>query len=113
MPVTPAMPRDSSAIGIAELRLVGENADQEAREPGSAIEQVQCAAEQRRGEESILAVADIDEHRREGRRDQQRLTPGQNRADHGQMAARLATSQIARPQGKAATTTATAKKNGG
>ena len=64
----------------AELRLVGEAADQYAGEPGPAIEQMQCAAEQRRGEKSILAVADIDEHGGEGGRDQERLRPGQDRA---------------------------------
>ena len=66
----------------AELRLVGEAADQHAGKPRSAVEPVQRAAEQRRGEESVLAVADIDECGREGGGDQQRLGARQDRA-HG------------------------------
>ena len=46
---------------------------------------MQRAAEQRRGEETVLAVADIDEHGGEGRRDQQRLRPRQDRADRGEI----------------------------
>ena len=69
----------------AELRLVGQQADQHAREPWPAIEPVQRAAEQRRGEKSVLAVADIDEHRREGGGDQQRFLARQDRADRGEV----------------------------
>ena len=35
------------------------------------VEQQQRAAEQRRGEKAVVAVADIDEHGREGERQQQ------------------------------------------
>src|SRR5262249_43517715 len=54
----------------AELRLVGEQADQPAGAPRPAIEQLQRAAEQRRGEESILAMTDVDEYRGKGGCDQ-------------------------------------------
>ena len=64
----------------AELRLVGEAADQHAGKPRLAVEPVQRAAEQRGGEESVMAVADIDEHGREGGSDQQRLPARQDRA---------------------------------
>ena len=64
----------------AELRFVGEQADQYAGEPGPAIEPLQRAAEQRGGQKSVLAVADVDEHGREGERDQQRF------ADAGRIA---------------------------
>ncbi len=70
----------------AELRLVGQEADQHAREPWPAIEPVQRAAKQRCGEESILAVADIDEHGREGGRGQQRFLARQDGADRGEVA---------------------------
>ena len=54
----------------AELRLVGE-ADRSARLTARAGDRaVQRAAEQCRGEKSVLAVADIDEHGGEGRGDQ-------------------------------------------
>jgi hypothetical protein len=69
----------------AELRLVGKAADQHAGEPWPAIEQLQPAAEQGCGEKSILAVADIDENRREGGRDQRRFGSRQDRADGGQI----------------------------
>ena len=69
----------------AELRFVGEAADQQAREPGPAIEQMQRAAEQCRGKKSILAVADVDEHGGERGCDQQRLRTGQDRAHRGQI----------------------------
>src|SRR5437660_28360 len=57
----------------AELRLVGEQADQEAGEPWPAVEQMERAAEQCGSEKTVLPMADIDEHRREGGRDQQRF----------------------------------------
>ena len=69
----------------AELRLVGEQPDQHARKPRPAIEQLQRAAEQRGGEKSVLAVADIDEHGGEGGCDQQRLRARQDRADRGEI----------------------------
>ena len=69
----------------AELRLVGQEADQHAGKPWPAIEPVQRAAEQRCGEESIVAVADIDEHGREGGGDQQRSLARQDGADRGEV----------------------------
>ena len=69
----------------AELRLVGEQADQHAREPRPAIEQMQGAAEQCGGEETVLAVTDIDEHGGKGGCDQQRLGARQDRADRGKI----------------------------
>ena len=69
----------------AELRLVGEQADQHAGEPGPAIQQMQGAAKQGGGEKSILAVADVDEYRGEGQRDQRRLGPRKDRAQRRQI----------------------------
>ena len=55
----------------AELRLVGDQAEQHAGEHRPAVEHHQRAAEQRRGEKAVVAVADVDEHGREGERQQQ------------------------------------------
>src|SRR6516164_11801927 len=46
---------------------------------------MQCAAKQSGGEESVLAVADIDEGGREGGRDQKRFGPRQDGADCGEI----------------------------
>jgi hypothetical protein len=46
----------------AELRLVGQQPEQNAREHRAAVQQCEKSAEQRCGEECVLAVADIDEH---------------------------------------------------
>ena len=55
----------------AELRLVGEQAEQDAGEPRPPIELSKRAAEQRGGEEAVMAVAEIDEHGGEGEREQE------------------------------------------
>jgi len=86
-PIVLHRPPASSATGSqdAELRLVGEQADQHAGEPGPAVQQMQGAAEQRCGEKSILAVTDVDEHRGEGQCDQRRLRPRKDRAQRRQI----------------------------
>jgi hypothetical protein len=48
------------------LRFVSQKADQQAGEPGPKVEPMRRGAEQRRGQESILAMSDIDEDSREG-----------------------------------------------
>ena len=53
-----------------ELRLVGEKAEQDAGEERPAVELYERAAEQGGGEEAVLAVTDIDQHRREGEGEQ-------------------------------------------
>ena len=49
-----------------ELRLVDQETEQDAGDERPAIEQDKRAAEQSCGEKSVLSVADIDQHRREG-----------------------------------------------
>jgi hypothetical protein len=46
---------------------------------------MQRGAEQRRGQKAVLPVADIDEGRWEGGRDQQGFASRQNRAQHGEI----------------------------
>ena len=100
----------------AELRLVGEAADQQACKPGPAIEPMQRAAEQRRGEKSVLAMADVDENGREGG-GQSAASPAAA-GSRGSPRDRRQSSPPARPQGprhrgSRRRRTATAKKNGG
>ena len=54
-----------------ELRLVGQEAEQDAGDERPAVELDKRAAEQRGGEKAVLAVADIDQHRREGEREEE------------------------------------------
>jgi hypothetical protein len=76
----------------AELRLVGKQAEQQPGDDRPAVEQRERAAEERGGEQAVLAMAEIDEHRREGEGEENpqaiRGRPGaglrrRGRAQHG------------------------------
>ena len=60
----------------SELRLVDEEAEQHARERGRPVQEKHSAAEKGRGQESVLAVGEIDE--------------GGGKGERGQKGARLA-----------------------
>ena len=53
----------------AELRLVDHEAEQQAGDPGSAVEVDQRGPDQGGGEEAVMAMAEIDEHRGIGERE--------------------------------------------
>jgi hypothetical protein len=55
------------------LRFVSQKTDQQARQPGPKVEPIRRGPKQRRGQESILAMSDIDEDGREGGCGQQRF----------------------------------------
>ena len=56
----------------AELRFVGEQAEQDAGNDRPPIEPQQRKADQRRGEEAVMPVTEIDEHGREGEGEEER-----------------------------------------
>jgi hypothetical protein len=62
--------RDHDAV----LRLVDQEADQDAGKQRPAVEHHEGAAKQRGGEEIVLAMAGIDQDRREGDGEQQPIT---------------------------------------
>ena len=53
-----------------ELRLVGEKSEQDAGNERPAVELHERCAQERRREEAVLAVPDIDKNRRESEREQ-------------------------------------------
>ena len=55
------------------MRLVDHEADQDAGQPRTLVQQQQSAAEQRSVQKAVLAVHQVDEGRRKGERDQQRI----------------------------------------
>jgi hypothetical protein len=54
-----------------ELRFVGQKPEQDAGKKRPAIEHDQRAADQRGGEEPVLAVTDVDQHGRKGDSEQE------------------------------------------
>ncbi len=69
----------------AELRLVGEQAEQDAGEDRPCIEQHETAAQERRGQEAVLTVAEIDEGDGKREREHHRLPARHDRADGHQI----------------------------
>ena len=67
----------------SELRLVGQKAEQNAGNDRPTVELYQRSAEQSGGEETVLAVTDIDQHRREGEREQEPVTSPRVRGEYG------------------------------
>ncbi len=57
------------------MRLVGEQAEAQAGEPGPAVDQERPERQERGGEEAVLAVGQVAEHQRMGERDPGRVAP--------------------------------------
>ena len=55
----------------AELRLIGEAADQDAGEDRPAVELAERCADQRGGKKAVVALAEIDEHGRKSEREEE------------------------------------------
>src|SRR6185312_6000434 len=55
----------------AELRLVGDQPEQDAADDRAAVELQKRAGEQCGGEEAVMAMPEIDEHGREGEREEE------------------------------------------